>query len=84
MYLHLGDNVLVKKDKIIAMIDLDMTKISQINFDFLNNLKDKQNLRYICKLGKEKTLIITVDGFFFSPILSTTLLKRTFSLKVEN
>lgn len=78
MYLHLGGNILIKKDKIVAMIDLDTTKKGQTNQDFITKLNKNKNLNYICERGNEKTLIITSNELFFSPISSTTLFKRSF------
>lgn len=83
MYIHLGGNILIRKDKIIAIIDLDTTKTGHINRDFFNNLKKNRNIKYICRQGKEKTLIVTLNELFFSPISSTTLFKRSFSDKVN-
>ena len=84
MYIHLGGDILIKKDKIVTIIDLDTTKTGQINRDFFNNLKKNKNVIYICKSGKEKTLIVTVHELFFSPISSMTLFKRSFSHKSIN
>lgn len=84
MYLHLGANVLVKKDKIIAIIDLDTTKNLQLNRVFFNNFKVNSNITYICEEGREKTLVVTSNELFFSPISSTTLLKRSFSDNVDD
>lgn len=84
MYLHLGGNTLIKKNKIVTMIDLDTTKTGQRNQDFFDNLKKNRNLKYISKLGNEKTLVVTVNELIFSPISSITLFKRAFSHKVIN
>ena len=79
MYLHLGGDVLIKKDEVIAIIDLEMTKVGQINQMFFNNMKNHyKNICYISKPGREKTLIITIANLFFSPISSITLYKRSF------
>ena len=84
MYIHLGGDVLIKKDRIVAIIDLEMTKVGQINQIFLNNMKNRyKNIRYICDRGREKTLIITINDLFFSPISSLTLFKRSF-MEIEN
>lgn len=84
MYIHLGGDVLVKKDKIVAIIDLEMTKVSQINQIFLDNMKKHyKNIRYISDPGREKTLIVTNTDLFFSPISSITLFKRSF-MEIEN
>ncbi|HBW37252.1 extracellular matrix regulator RemB [Desulfosporosinus sp. BICA1-9] len=84
MYLHLGGNILIKKDKIVAMIDLDTTKKGQTNQDFISKLNKDKNLNYICEPGNEKTLIVTRNELFFSPISSTTLFKRSFDDKVND
>ncbi|GAB6153447.1 DUF370 domain-containing protein [Desulfosporosinus burensis] len=86
MYLHLGGNILIKKDKIVAMIDLDTTKKGQPNQDFIGKLNKnkKKNINYICEPGNEKTLIVTSNELFFSPISSTTLFKRSFHDKVND
>ena len=84
MYIHLGGDVLVKKDKIVAIIDLEMTKVSQVNQIFLENMKNHyRNIRYISELGREKTLIVTINDLFFSPISSMTLFKRS-SMQIGN
>lgn len=86
MYLHLGGDVLIKKDQIVAIIDLDMTKLSQVNSLFLSKIKNNnKNLNYISEPGREKTLIVTINDLFLSPISSLTLFKRSFSeIEKEN
>ncbi|SPF32956.1 conserved hypothetical protein [Candidatus Desulfosporosinus infrequens] len=76
MYLHLGGDFLIKKDKVVAIIDLETTSKSHINDKLIANLEHKK-LDYISEPGKEKTLIITTDGYYLSPISSTTLFKRS-------
>ncbi|MDR3540815.1 MAG: DUF370 domain-containing protein [Desulfosporosinus sp.] len=76
MYLHLGGDVLIKKDKVIAIIDLETTAKSHINDKLITNL-DHEKLNYVAEAGKEKTLIITNNGYYLSPISSTTLYKRS-------
>ena len=80
MYIHLGGDVLIKKNKIVAIIDLKNLKKGQINEKFLcsiNKNKNKNIIR-ISENGKDITLIITVKEHYLSPISSTTLLKRSF------
>lgn len=78
MYLHLGGDVLIKKDKVVAIIDLEIASEGKINNKFLNNIKDNDKLIYISEPGKEKSLIISSENYFLSPISSTTLFKRSF------
>jgi len=77
LYLHLGSDVLIMKEKIVAIIDLETTKEGKFNKKILN-IKDNQKINYISKPGKEKTLIITNSEYYFSPISSLTLFKRSF------
>ncbi|EGW36106.1 MULTISPECIES: extracellular matrix/biofilm biosynthesis regulator RemA family protein [unclassified Desulfosporosinus] len=77
MYLHLGGDILVKKDKVVAIIDLETATEGKNNEKFLDNIKKNKNINYISAPGKEKTLIITSQEYFLSPISSITLFKRS-------
>lgn len=78
MYLHLGGDVLIKKGDIIAIIDLEMMKVNQNNRIFLSKMKNHhKNIFYISEPGREKTLIVTINDLYFSPISSVTLFKRS-------
>lgn len=80
MYIHLGGDVLLKTDSIVAIIDLEMTKLSQVNQIFLDKVyKNNKKINYISEKGREKTLVITMNDLYFSPISSITLLKRSFT-----
>ena len=76
MYIHLGGDVLIKKNKIVAIIDLSTVIEGKSNEKFLNSIKSNKNTNYISENGKEKTLIITEKEHYLSPISATTLLKR--------
>ena len=78
MFLHLGGDFLIRKDKVVAIIDLEIAADGKTNNKFLNNIKDNHKIMYISEPGKEKSLIITNDNYFLSPISSTTLFKRSF------
>lgn len=77
MFLHLGGDILIKQDNIIAILDLE-TAIKNSTFEkFLINIKENQRVRFISEPGKEKSLIITSQENYLSPISSMTLLKRS-------
>lgn len=77
MYLHLGGDILIKKDKVVAIIDLETATQGKINEKFLDNIKKNKDINYVSVPGKEKTLIITSKEYYLSPISSTTLYKRS-------
>jgi hypothetical protein len=81
MFLHLGGDVLIKQDKIIAILDLEMAMKNSSFENFLKNTKEKHSVRFISEPGKEKSIIITTEENYLSPISSTTLLKRSNSIE---
>lgn len=76
MYLHLGSDILIDQNKIIAILNLETSSETTIK-NFLEDINKKKQIKHISEKGKEKSFIITTDGYFFSPISSTTLLKRS-------
>lgn len=77
MFLHLGGDILVNQDKIVAILDLETSTKGTTTKKFLTNIKNNKQIKYVSENGKEKSFIITTDGYYFSPISSTTLLKRS-------
>jgi hypothetical protein len=77
MFLHLGGDVLINQGKIIAILDLETALKNLSSENFLKNIKNKQDVIYISEKGKEKSLVVTMNGNYLSPISSTTLLKRS-------
>ena len=77
MYLHLGSDILIRKDKVVAIIDLEIATLGKVNENYLDKLKKNKKINYVSTPGKEKTLIITSNGYYLSPISSTTLFKRS-------
>jgi len=80
MFLHLGGDILVSQESIIAILDLETAMKNPISLNFLKGIKENQKINYISEKGKEKSLVITSQGNYFSPISSTTLLKRSSSM----
>ena len=81
MYIHLGQETLVKKEDIIGIFDLDNTTVSERTRNFLT-IAEKEgrviNVSFelpksfiVCKKGKEKPII------YISQLSTSTLLKRS-------
>ena len=77
MFLHLGNNIMVRKDKIISILDLNTAGSNQTSRKLLNNILKNEKVYNISKEGKEKSFVISESGNYLSPISSTTLLKRS-------
>jgi len=73
---------MVHKEKIIAILDLDTARTSQISRNFINNIMKSGLVQNIAENGKEKSLIISDKEYYLSPISSSTLLKRSSSNNV--
>ena len=81
VYLHLGADVVVKKDDIIAIMDMESSSLSRTTKEFLKNEEmmgrvinvDVENLPksyVLVKYNKDDAFV------YISPIATQTLLKR--------
>jgi len=77
MFLHIGNNIMVRKDKIILILDLDTAGSNQISRSLLNKMIKKGNVQNITEKGKEKSFVMTDSEYYLSPISSSTLMKRS-------
>lgn len=68
MFLHIGENNLVKSKDIIGIFDINSLKISDENKAFIDKFGDD--------IKEKKTLIITERGNYLSNILVSTMAKR--------
>ncbi|HZK83968.1 MAG TPA: extracellular matrix/biofilm biosynthesis regulator RemA family protein [Desulfosporosinus sp.] len=74
--MHLGGDVLIKKNKIVAIVDLETIKESKVNDNFFKSAINNNKNIHVSENGKDKTLIITLKEQYLSPISATTLAKR--------
>ena len=77
MFLHLGSNYMVRKDEIIAILNLSSINHSQVSKDFINNKIKNGKVNKVKEEGKEKTFVLSDSKCYLSPISTTTLLKRS-------
>ncbi|MFD2443700.1 extracellular matrix regulator RemB [Bacillus sp. CGMCC 1.16607] len=79
MYIHIGEEVLVKTKDIIAILDKESAHSSEFITEFLQkNDKHTENL----SKNHFKSLVITSEKIYFSPLASSTLKKRSMQLYV--
>ena len=79
MFLHIGGNMMIKKDTIISILDLETATSSSISKDFIETIYKNGEVNSVSEEGKDKSFIITNSGCYISPISSSTLLKRSYS-----
>ncbi len=80
MYLHLGQDTVIKLNDIIGIFDLDKSTISKQTRDFLSRAeRSGQVINVTTELPKSFVLCKNEDkvSVYISQISTTTLLKRT-------
>lgn len=79
MFIHLGGEKIIRASELIAIFDISIEKSSKISKQFiLQAIKDKKTEQ----IGEEdcKSLVVTKNKVYYSPISSTTLKKRAHQL----
>ncbi len=77
MFLHIGDNILLAKKDIIFILNWETEQERNANISFFKNLQQEKKPIFSCKdKDKIKSLVLTENAVFLSPISSQTLKKR--------
>ncbi|HLO12545.1 MAG TPA: extracellular matrix/biofilm biosynthesis regulator RemA family protein [Pseudoneobacillus sp.] len=79
MYIHVGEEVLVRAKDIIAILDKDSVHSSHYIQEFLQH--NETNTENLSK-NSFKSIVITNEKIFLSPFASTTLKKKSMQLYV--
>ncbi|PLT33221.1 extracellular matrix regulator RemB [Bacillus sp. V5-8f] len=74
MYLHIGEDILVKTDDVIAILDKQLLQSSPIMQEFLEK---KQEVTVNLAKGSIKSIVVTEKNIYYSPLASGTLKKRS-------
>ncbi|WP_338450434.1 DUF370 domain-containing protein [Niallia oryzisoli] len=74
MYIHFGEETIIKTKEIIAIIDKNSFNSSTNMDNFLQRYKNQSE--HFAK-GSYKSVIVTTDQIYFSPLASSTLKKRS-------
>lgn len=81
MYLHLGQNVLVKSQDIVGIFDLDTCTVKKTTKKYLNNAEKEKRIKNI-SFDLPKSFVVCQDDLlekkkiFISPLATSTLIKR--------
>ncbi|KAB2330827.1 DUF370 domain-containing protein [Cytobacillus depressus] len=74
MYIHVGEDILVRSKDIIAILDKRSVHSSKAIVEFLE--RRNQSIINLAK-GSYKSVVITTKKIYFSPLASSTLKKRS-------
>ncbi|WP_046212367.1 extracellular matrix regulator RemB [Paenibacillus wulumuqiensis] len=76
MYIHLGGEKIIRFSELIAIFDISIEKSSKISKQFVSFAHEDKKVEAI---GEEepKSIVVTKNKVYYSPISSATLKKRT-------
>lgn len=77
MFIHLGGDVVVSKDEVIAILNIQLMKRNEVNRDFMKLAENDGFINTVSEKASEKSVIITTKKIYLSPISSVTLKKRS-------
>ncbi|MNJ55204.1 hypothetical protein D3C77_506810 [compost metagenome] len=75
MYIHLGGEKVIFSSELIAIFDVSIEKSSKISKQFLSHALESKS---VIRIGEEesKSIVVTKDKVYYSPISSATLKKK--------
>jgi len=76
MFLHIGSEIMVSADDIISIYDMEIFSEGD-NQNFLKELQAERKITVVDKKVKAKSLVLTNDKAYLSPISATTLKNRS-------
>jgi len=76
MFLHLGEDTIVKDKEIIGIFDLDTSTVNKATRDYLAIAEKNGRVEYV-NYDLPKSFIVTDSKIFVSPINTGTLLRRS-------
>lgn len=76
MYLHVGGDYLIRKDKIIGIFDIENTSISKHTRDFFKKSENEKNVINVSYDLPRSFILDNNNKVYISPISPQTLLKR--------
>lgn len=79
MYIHLGSDEMVPADQVIAILNIE-NAVSPSVKEIIEIAAAENKIHAICDRERAKTLVVTNDKCYFSPISSVTLMRRSRNL----
>lgn len=80
MYIHIGEDINIRAEDIVFILDKESANNSSLVEEFIGRHKEK-----LINLSKNpyKSVIITYDKVYLSPIASGTLKKRSNQMSIH-
>ncbi len=76
MFLHIGNNVLIRKEALIGIFNINSLMNDLKGKKFYNEMRHNKDVKDISG-GKQASIVLTTDGVYISRISSATLQGRS-------
>lgn len=80
LFLHIGNDVVVRSEDIIAVFDMDNTTVSKHSREFLANVQKSKQVVDICEDLPKSYIVTNYEGqtkVYISSVASQTIYKRS-------
>jgi len=84
MFLHIGGEVMVPLNELIIILDLKKVCCSEATREFLSFEAGEKRVVHISDHDREKSIVITKNKVYYSPISINTLVKRSQNKKIAS
>lgn len=75
MYLHIGEDTVIRDRDIIGIFDMDTSTVNKATRDYLKKAEQEKRVAYV-NYDLPKCFVVTDKKVFISPINTSTLSKR--------
>ncbi len=75
MFIHLGENCVIRKKDMIAVFDIENTSTSALTKDYLNKAGKMKKVIYVTE-DMPKSFVVTERAVYISSLSSQTLIRR--------
>ncbi|RUS48777.1 extracellular matrix regulator RemB [Cohnella sp. AR92] len=79
MYIHLGGEKIIRTSRVVAIFDISIESSSKLSRQFVAQARKNRDVEVI---GEEdpKSIVVTEERVYYSPISTSTLKKRAHHL----
>ncbi|QQK74163.1 DUF370 domain-containing protein [Salicibibacter cibarius] len=77
MFVHIGGYTVIRSKDIVAILNYDVQEASTITQQYLASLNENEIVKIAEDYDSTKSLVVTSEKLYHSPISSTTLKRRS-------
>ncbi|TCS80828.1 uncharacterized protein DUF370 [Tepidibacillus fermentans] len=83
MFIHIGGDSVVRAKEVVAIIDVSNQEVTKKAKSFIQKMEQKHPIIRISETDV-KSIVVTTNYIYYSPISSVTLKKRANAFYLEN